>query len=80
MAGNLAQDLLDPATWRASPQVRFPGAPSGLNTRSYPADTGTEDCWIEGQCHFGAGAAPQPAARAPLRSGHGGHGRDLRSG
>ena len=48
MAGNLAQDLLDPAAWRASPQERFPGAPPGLNTRSYPADTGTEDCWIEG--------------------------------
>ena len=48
MAGDLKRDLLDPASWRASPQERFPGAPPGLNTRSYPADTGTEDCWIEG--------------------------------
>ena len=48
MAGDLSEDLLDPSAWRASPTLRFPGAPPGINTRAYPPETGTEDCWIEG--------------------------------
>ena len=48
MAGDLSKDLLDPSAWRASPMVRFPGTPSHMNTRSYPPEAGTEDCWIEG--------------------------------
>ena len=48
MTGDLSKDLLDPAAWRASPMLRFPGAPPNMNTRSYPPETGTEDCWIEG--------------------------------
>ena len=48
MAGDLSRDLLDPAAWRASPLERFPGAPHPMNTFAYPPETGTEDCWIEG--------------------------------
>ena len=48
MAGRLADDLLDPGAWRASPQERFPGAPHPMNTFSYPPEIATEDCWIEG--------------------------------
>ena len=48
MAGDLSRDLLDPAAWRASPMERFPGAPQPMNTFAYPPETGTEDCWIEG--------------------------------
>lgn len=48
MAGDLSRDLLDPAAWRASPMERFPGAPHPMNTFAYPPETGTEDCWIEG--------------------------------
>ena len=27
---------------------RFPGTPHPMNTFAYPPETGTEDCWIEG--------------------------------
>ena len=48
VAGDLKQDLLDPSAWRMSNTLRFPGAPGNMNVRSYPAEMGTEDCWIEG--------------------------------
>jgi len=49
VAGDLAADLLDPAAWRISPTLRFPGTPRPLNSRAYPAEpNNTEDCWIEG--------------------------------
>ena len=47
MAGDLSKDLLDPSAWSASSTLPFPGTPPRMNTRAYPPETGTEDCWVE---------------------------------
>ena len=51
IAGDLERDLLDPAAWRMSNRVRFPGVPDVLSQRRYQAsaaDKVVEDCFIEG--------------------------------
>jgi len=48
MAGDVSKDLMDPRAWRASPQARFPGTPAPMQTHANAPETGTEDCWIEG--------------------------------
>ena len=51
VAGDLSCDLLDPAAWRMSNRVPFPGVPDVLSQRRYEAsaaDKVVEDCFIEG--------------------------------
>ena len=51
IAGDLERDLLDPAAWRMSNRVQFPGVPDVLSQRRYQAsaaDKVVEDCFIEG--------------------------------
>lgn len=51
VAGDLERDLLDPAAWRMSNRVPFPGVPDVLSQRRYQAsaaDKVVEDCFIEG--------------------------------
>ena len=51
VAGDLERDLLDPAAWRMSNRVHFPGVPDVLSQRRYQAsatDKVVEDCFIEG--------------------------------
>jgi hypothetical protein len=38
VAGDLSKDLLDPAAWRISPAVDFPGVPAGLKRNLYKRD------------------------------------------
>ncbi len=51
VAGDLSRDLLDPAAWRMSNKVRFPGIPDVLSQRKYPeslADKVPADSFLEG--------------------------------
>lgn len=51
VAGDLSRDLLNPAAWRMSNMLSFPGIPDVLSQRRYPAsleDRVPEDSWLEG--------------------------------
>ncbi|MCY3770737.1 MAG: sialidase family protein [Gemmatimonadetes bacterium] len=51
VAGDLSKDLLDPASWRMSNHVRFPGIPDVLSQRRYPesaTDKVPADSFLEG--------------------------------
>ena len=51
VAGDLAQDLLDPSSWCMSNQLTFPGVPDTLTQRRHPPsaeDKVPHDSWLEG--------------------------------
>ncbi len=51
VVGDLSGNLLDPASWRMSNQIGFPGVPDGLTQRKYPPsheDKVPHDSWLEG--------------------------------
>jgi len=50
IAGDLSGDLLDPAAWRMSNKISFPGIPDTLTQKKWPAsieDKVPEDSWLE---------------------------------
>ena len=49
IAGDLSRDLMDPAAWRISPYVTYPGTPDALRPNLFPRDDGRpySDHWLE---------------------------------
>ncbi len=51
VAGDLSRDLLEPASWRMSERVPFPGVPASLTQAMYPPSAEGKvphDSWLEG--------------------------------